>query len=468
MSKIILISVVLVCFSSATYAQDTITGSFPTLGNQHVKLVGYDGFNTYTIDRVMVDANNGCFKLTFSKEDYGMGYLETEEQEAYIVILAPGEHLQLKGEALSLPQTVSIQSGRQNKLFEQYANEHPRREQALSAWVFLENIYRQDSLFATHDTPKAAIDQEMQRIRVEDAAFLAGLPPDDYVSWFLPVRKLVSSVSTIAQYRTEEIPEAINAFREMDYTDTRLWKSGLLRETIDAHFWLIENSGRSLDSVYVQMNTSIDHMMQNLAEHEQKFNEITDYLFNLLERRSLFGASEYLALKVLNEVSCTVDDHLAAQLESYRAMKTGKTAPDFAFPKNVIAPGFQAEKIPQKLSDINSQYTVLVFGASWCPACHNELLEVAGLYEKWKQYDVEVVYVSLDEDWQSFKSFAGAFPFISISDYQKWDSPIVQAYHIFATPTMYLLDSEQEILLRPNSFRQMDAWVNWFLMQGNR
>jgi len=467
MRTIILISIVLVCFSSAASAQDTITGSFPTLSDQHVKLVGYDGFNTYTIDRVMVDAN-GYFKLSFSKEDYGMGYLETGEQEAYIVILAPGEHLQLKGEALSLPQKVSIQSGRQNKLFEQYANEHPRREQALSAWVFLENIYRQDSLFATHDTPKAAIDQEMQRIRVEDAAFLAGLPPDDYVSWFLPVRKLVSSVSTIAQYRTEEIPEAINAFREMDYTDTRLWKSGLLRETIDAHFWLIENSGRSLDSVYVKMNTSIDHMMQNLAEHEQKFNEITDYLFNLLERRSLFGASEYLALKVLNEVSCTVDDHLAAQLESYRAMKTGKTAPDFAFPKNVIAPGFQAEKIPQKLSDINSQYTVLVFGASWCPACHNELLEVAGLYEKWKQYDVEVVYVSLDEDWQSFKSFAGAFPFISISDYQKWDSPIVQAYHIFATPTMYLLDSEQEILLRPNSFRQMDAWVNWFLMQGNR
>jgi hypothetical protein len=92
--------------------------------------------------------------------------------------------------------------------------------------------------------------------------FLAGLPEGSYVSWYLPVRKLVSSVSTIAQFRTEEIPAAINAFRELDYTDERLYKSGLLRETIEAHFWLIENSGRSLDSVYIEMNISIDYMMK--------------------------------------------------------------------------------------------------------------------------------------------------------------------------------------------------------------
>jgi len=41
-------------------------------------------------------------------------------------------------------------------------------------------------------------------------------------------------------------------------------------------------------------------MVENLVKDEKKLNEITDYLFKLLEQRSLFGASEYLALKVLN------------------------------------------------------------------------------------------------------------------------------------------------------------------------
>jgi hypothetical protein len=45
----------------------------------------------------------------------------------------------------------------------------------------------------------------------------------------------VSSVSVIAQYRTNEIPEAVSAFRHMDYTDTRIWKSGLLREAIEVN-----------------------------------------------------------------------------------------------------------------------------------------------------------------------------------------------------------------------------------------
>ena len=41
-------------------------------------------------------------------------------------------------------------------------------------------------------------------------------------------------------------------------------------------------------------------------------------------------------------------------------------------------------------------------------------------------------------------------------------------YYIFSTPTMFLLDSKREIILRPNSVNQMDAWVDWYLVQGNK
>jgi hypothetical protein len=155
----------------------------------------------------------------------------------------------------------------------------------------------------------------------------------------------------------------------MDYTDPRLYKSGILRDAIENHFWLIENSGRSLDSVFIEMNISIDHMISNLVSDGQKFNEITGYLFKLLERRSLFTSSEYLALKVLNQVSCTIDNNLAAQPESYRAMKKGNIAPDIEFKGDEIAPGYEAGHTPRKLSDVRSKYTVVVFGASWCPMC---------------------------------------------------------------------------------------------------
>ncbi|MEA1874991.1 MAG: TlpA disulfide reductase family protein [Bacteroidota bacterium] len=444
------------------FAQSTITGVFSGIANQQIKLLGYNGFVTYPIDSIKAN-EKGEFKFSYDVSDYGMGYLSAKDNKPFFIVL--GEYdIKLKGENFILPETIKTLEGRENQLFAQYAVEHPRREQVLSAWGYLEKIYAKDSLFTVQNIPKQAIANEKQRIKTEDSLFLANLSKNSYVSYYLPLRKLVSSVSTIAQYRTEEIPAVLASFRNIDYTDSRLQKSGLLADVIESHFWLIENSGRSLDSVYVEMNKSIDVLVQNLLPEEQKLNEISEYLFKFLEKRSLFKASEYLALKLLNEQGCTINNDFAAQLESYRTMKKGKIAPDFNFKKDVIAPGYEATKRPKKLSELTSKYTVVVFGASWCPRCSGELSKISGLYNKWREQNVEVVFVSFDEDEKTFNSFAKVFPFISLCDYNKWESSIVQSYHVFATPTIYLLDDKREILLRPNSVNQLDSWVDWYLV----
>ena len=380
-----------------------------------------------------------------------------------LFIIFSGEDIEIAGKSLSYVETIKVIKGKENQWFEQYAQEHPKREQALSAWIYLEKMYTADSLFATQQTPNHAIVQEKQRIKAEDSTFLADLPKESFVSWFLPTRKLVSGVSTIAQYRPKEIPETIQAFRKLDYTDTRLYKSGLFKDAIESHFWLIENAGLPLDSVYAEMKKSIDVLMEHLINDEKILNEVTDYLFDLLERHSLFAASEYLALKVLNEVSCTIDNDLANQLETYRAMKKGNTAPDILFSGDNFVPGTDFKSLPKKLTDLKSDYTVVVFGASWCPKCTEELPKIASLYPKWKDKGVQVVFVSLDEDQRAYRDFVKTFPFISTCDYNKWDSKIVKDYYVFGTPTMYLLDKKREILLRPNSVNQMDAWVDYYI-----
>lgn len=75
-------------------------------------------------------------------------------------------------------------------------------------------------------------------------------------------------------------------------------------------------------------------MLEDLIKDDKILNEVTDYLFDLLERHSLFEVSGYLALKVLNETSCTLNSDLANQLESYRAMKKGNVAPDIVYKRD--------------------------------------------------------------------------------------------------------------------------------------
>jgi hypothetical protein len=53
-------------------------------------------------------------------------------------------------------------------------------------------------------------------------------------------------------------------------------------------------------------------------------------------------------------------------------------------------------------------------------------------------------------------------------DFKKWLSPLVEACYVFSTPSQYLLNAKQEIILRPGSVKQTDAWEDWFLGDSNR
>lgn len=450
------IFIFLIC-ANISFAQ-TILGSFPQLANQTISLGGFKGVKIYPISSSHIDAQ-GNFKLTYSKEDFGMGYLLSADQKFFFVVLS-GEDIEIVGETFSNSKTIKVVKGKENQWLEKFTLEHSNREQAMSAWLFLENLYTSNAMFSQRQSQKNKIKKEIQRVNREEKDFLSSLPKVTYVSWLLPVRKFLSSMSNVVQNRPAEIDATIGALRMLDYSDSRLYKSGFFREAIENHFWLIENSGRSLDSVYIEMQISIDAILKHLVKDEIKLNEVTDYLFKLFEQKSQFKASAYLAIKVLNETSCTINSDLARQLESYRAMIVGNTAADFDFNENTIAPGYKAGSAPKKLSDIQSPFTAVVFGASWCPNCTEELPKITQFYEKWKAKGFEVVFISLDIDKESYQQFVKPFPFISTCDFKMWDGAIANNYYVFATPTIFLLNKNRQIIARPNNVAQLDVWVD--------
>lgn len=450
------LSCILTCgFISA----QNISGNLSQLHNQEIMLEGFNGVNTYSINKTITN-DKGEFVLSYNTTDIGVGYLTSEDNEQLYVILS-GEDIEILGETLGYTETLHIVNGQENQWFEQYAKDYPRREQVLRAWDYLEKVYASDSLFMLQKILIKTIEEEKDRIKNEDEYFLEELPSNSYIKWFLPTRKLISSISNIAKYRHEEIPEIIDALRQLDYSDQRLYKSGLFKDAIESHFWLLANSGMSLDNVFKEMKLSIDAMYASLVTNEIIFNEVSEYLFDLLERHSFFEASEYLALKVLNEGSCLINNDVTNKLETYRAMKKGNIAPDINFdqakfsdPNNTI----------DKLSEIKSKFTVIIFGASWCPKCNEELPEIVKLYPKWKSKGVEVIFIALEEDRTLFIDFVENYPFLSYSDEENWNSNIVKDYYIYSTPTMFILDRNREIILRPISVKQLDSWVEWYFM----
>jgi peroxiredoxin len=449
-------TIVILLFLYCQLTAQTITGNLSQLAKQEIKVEGFNGLETYSIAKTTLD-EKGNFSVSYTKEDKGIGYLTSADNKPLFVILS-GEDITLQGETLRFLETIKITKGVENKAFETYAKNHPKREQALSAWVYLENLYRTDSLFSIQKSPSQAIQKEKKRIHQEDAAFLASLPKDSYVKWFLPIRKLVSSVSAVAQYRPKEIPATLAALRNINYADARLYKSGLLKEAIENHIWFIENSSGALDAVFKDLNSSIDIIIEQLKEDNEKFNLIATTMFEVLEERSLFTSAEYLAKKLLEDEDCgCLNPDFEKRMQKYGKMAEGSTAPDIALGEATYYPeGVTA----RKLSEVKSDYTLVVFAAGWCPHCTEELPKIANYYPTLKQKNVEVILVSLDENASNFAKFAAPFPFISTTDYKKWGGQAATDYQVYATPSYFLLDKDLKIVKRLNSVEHLKAVVD--------
>lgn len=460
---IIIITLLLLEFSA--FGQHTLAGQFKNHSGTQIKLIGFKGLISFVLDSTKT-SENGEFSLKYPESYRGMGILDAGSQQKHVVILEPGG-VHLTGTYLAEKDSLQVKTGSENNWFIRYAGEHQLRERMLSGWIQMQNIYIGDTLLNSHKTPIQHISQEIMRIKAEDSLYIANLPNESYCKWYLPYRSLISSVQAVAMYRSDEVPTVIQKFREIDYTDSRWQTSGLMKEAIEAHVWLIENSAGHLDSVFSELNKSTDVVIEKLKDHPEILNSVSEHMFIYLEQRSLFTASEYLSLQMLNNERCDLDTGLSKMMESYRAMKKGNIASDIVFSGDVVLATSIDGNAPKKLSELNSKYKVVIFGSSWCPHCPKQLKEATEYYATWKQQGVEVVLISLDDDKKAFEAFTQAYPFISMCDYQKWESKAVKDYHVFATPTIYLLNKEHEIILKPQSVKQLNAWIDWHLAKGN-
>ena len=454
-------SLVLLCclfLALGSSIAQTISGIFPSLANQTLSLEGSKGLATYSIGNSKAD-EKGQFSLSYSPQDYGIAFLSGEDQKPFVVILEKVA-VRLEGQVLSEAGSIRILEGQENRWFEQYTQEQGKREQALSAWGYLQNLYQNDPHFAKQQVPNQAIGGEVKRLQQEEEQFITTLPSESFARWFLPIRKLVSSVGAVAQYRTAELLQTIAAFRTMDYADPRFQKSGLFRDVFESQFWLLENSGGTLDEIYGKMEVSIDAILLNVEKNATLYNEVVAYLLELLERRSLTNAAEYLALTVLEQDKVALQPRLARQLEGYRAMKVGTTVPEIQFTGDILLQG-KPVAYPSRLTEVKAPYRLVIFGASWCPACSEAMAELIPLYGKWNKLGVEAIFVSLDTDPTAFQAYSEGMPFIAFSDYKKWDTKAVSDYYVASSPSFYLIDQSGKLLLRPLSVKQIDAWVDW-------
>jgi thiol-disulfide isomerase/thioredoxin len=133
-------------------------------------------------------------------------------------------------------------------------------------------------------------------------------------------------------------------------------------------------------------------------------------------------------------------------------MAIGNTAADMLFSAGLKY---------KKLSEVPGKYKVVVFGATWCEACTKEIPQLKSYAELFKtMYEAEIIFVSLDTDKEKYDAYIKDLPFINTCDFKGWGSPNVKNYYVFASPSIFVLDTENKILAKPMDAIATAKWLN--------
>ncbi len=134
--------------------------------------------------------------------------------------------------------------------------------------------------------------------------------------------------------------------------------------------------------------------------------------------------------------------------DKYKDIELGSPAPDFMIPQKNIS-----------LYHIPSKYLLLVFWASWCPHCVEEIPYIYEATMDFPDSTLTTVAISLDTVPQMLETFINikniGNRWIHYSEYKGWNSNVVKAYNVYATPTMFLLDKNRNVIAKPISYDEL-------------
>jgi len=166
---------------------------------------------------------------------------------------------------------------------------------------------------------------------------------------------------------------------------------------------------------------------------------------------------QYILDNYIFDEDCGADlsDVIRQRAQGIINLQVGKTPPNFNIESNT---GVMVNLME---TAAKNQYTLVMFWASWCHKCEQEIPVLIPLYAKYHSKGFEAIGVSIDQARKSWTDIIDSrgMQYINVSQLQGWDSPIVKDYKITATPTYFLIDKKGEIVLKPKRIYEVDAYI---------
>ncbi len=421
-----------------------LKGTIHGLPADKIGISGFYGTEEKAFDSIPVDAD-GSFSYTFEKDAKKGMYRLRWNKNLFLDIIFNNENIVFTTDAENIIDSLVFVQSHENKLYYEYMNRRTTTDYKTQLLAQLISGYPSDDPFYNvvcreYDTLRAGfIDYVGKLIEQNKATFTAGYVRMD----FSPIPP--------SSYKGKQRIEYVRShfFDRIDFGDTAMLYSDVISGKILQYLSLYQNNRLSKDMLQLEFIKAVTVIMEKTKVNQEIYEFVMDFLINGFESYGFEKVITYIADNIDLETTCENSERKASlekKVESLKKFAVGKKAPDFT------ATDLAGDQIT--LSEIPSEYRLLVFWATWCPHCTNIVPKLAELYRVVNKDTLQVVAVSLDDSREDLQRFIQDYNlnWINVCDFKKWKGSVVETYDVFATPTMLLLYKDGTILAKPTSF----------------
>ncbi len=114
-----------------------------------------------------------------------------------------------------------------------------------------------------------------------------------------------------------------------------------------------------------------------------------------------------------------------------RLLKEGEKAPDF------LLPSLEGKKV--SLKDMAGKKTLIVFWATWCPSCKEELKSLDRTYRKYKDMGFNILAINIYDSKKMVEGYVKRYD-LTFPVLLDREGDVAERYLVFAIPIAYMVD----------------------------
>lgn len=426
----------------------TVTVTVPNAGGARGALSALSGEQSTLVDSLTASAG-GEFTHTFGAGVPAGIHRLTFAPGKWVDFLLDEEDVQIRSHARAPAESTEVlrsESNRRYYDFRRLNQQFKTRTEILQ--LVLARYPRDDPYYALTRRTADSLQGEYRRF----IARASGTEPGSFAARYIRSAQLPITDLTLPVEEQLRFLKA-HALDSVDFADDGLIRSDLFTAKSIEYLMTYRNPQLPKELLAREFNRAVDSILHRARVNQAVYRHITEYLINGFRQ---FGFEECISYILENYV---IKDDLCLQgtvntiqrmIDQKKLLPVGAPAPAILLP--------DTSGRPTSLADLPGEKRLVIFYSTECPHCRTALPEIAALQRE-NGTSLQVLAVSLDAGtaaWREFIRTAG-LTWTNVIDVQGWEGAAVRDYHVYATPTMFLLDRQGRILGKPMTVAELRA-----------